>query len=280
MDKDLVSAASGEAAVTRELSRAAGAPTGAWQWLIGPRVVAAASILAVWWIGSVALPPDIVPSPPVVFVEMWKLLFSGDAWLHLQKTVWRIAMGFSLSAALGVVTGLLMGFGRRTSQFVEVWITFIITIPSLCWAIIALAWFGLRDTAAVFTIVAITFPLIAVNFWSGVRQIDVSLIEMARTFRADRWLTIRKVVIPQLVPYAIAATRYGLPMAWKMAIIAEMLGLSNGVGYMLMYWFHVLNMVQVFAWMLLFTAVMLLVEYLVVKPLERVSLRWRQEVAF
>ena len=69
-------------------------------------------------------------------------------------------------------------------------------------------------------------------------------------------------------------------MAWKMAIISEMLGLSNGVGYMLMYWFHVLNMVQVFAWMLLFTAVMLLVEYVVITPLERASLRWRAEVTF
>ena len=87
-------------------------------------------------------------------------------------------------------------------------------------------------------------------------------------------------VLPQLVPYAIAATRYGLPLAWKMAIIAEMLGLSNGVGYMLIYWFHVLNMVQVFAWMLLFTSVMLTVEYLVIKPLERASLRWTAEVSF
>ena len=131
-----------------------------------------------------------------------------------------------------------------------------------------------------FTIVAITCPLIAVNFWSGVRHVDMSLVEMARAFHARRGLIIRRVVVPQLVPYAIAATRYGLPMAWKMAIIAEMLGLSNGVGYMLIYWFHVLNMVQVFAWMLLFTAVMLTVEYLAIKPLERASLRWAAEVTF
>ncbi|MGE0801948.1 MAG: ABC transporter permease [Lautropia sp.] len=259
-------------------TRASGGRGVLWRWLISPRMLASASILGVWWFGSAVLPPDIVPPPPEVFTEMAQLLFSGDAWFHLGATIRRIAIGFSISVLLGFVMGLLMGFGRKTAQYVEVWITFIITIPSLCWAIIALAWFGLRDTAAVFTIVAITFPLIAVNFWSGVRQVDASLVEMARIFRADRWLIIRRVVAPQLTPYAIAATRYGLPMAWKMAIIAEMLGLSNGVGYMLMYWFHVLNMVQVFAWMLLFTAVMLAVEYAVVRPLERLSMRWRQEI--
>lgn len=277
MADDLITATRAQAGVVGAMP----APVRRAVWrVVGPKVVAALSIVAVWWVGSVALPPDIVPTPASVLVAMAALLGSGEALVHLQATLWRILLGFTVSAALGIAVGLLMGLGRKMSQFLEVWITFVITIPSLCWAIIALAWFGLRNTAAVFTIVAITFPLIAVNFWSGVRQIDMSLVEMARAFRARRGLIVRRVVVPQLVPYAIAATRYGLPMAWKMAIIAEMLGLSNGVGYMLMYWFHVLNMVQVFAWMLLFTSVMLVVEYVVIKPLERASLRWRAEVVF
>jgi NitT/TauT family transport system permease protein len=243
--------------------------------LLNPKALAAASILAVWSLGAVALPPDIVPAPTDVAVAMGKLVVTGDALFHLRQTVSRILLGFALSVVLALGVGLLMGLGRRVSQYVELWITVIITIPSLCWAIIALAWFGLRTSAAIFTIVAITFPPMAVNFWTGVKEVDVGLIEMARTFRARRALVIRRVVIPQLVPYAIAATRYGLPLAWKMAIITEMMGLSNGVGYQLVYWFHVLDMTQVFAWMLLFTAVMLVVEYVVIKPLERRCLGWK-----
>jgi NitT/TauT family transport system permease protein len=243
--------------------------------LLNPKALAAASILAVWWLGSVALPPDIVPAPGDVAVAMGKLVVTGDALFHLRQTVSRILLGFALSVALALGVGLLMGLGRRMSEYIELWMTVIITIPSLCWAIIALAWFGLRTSAAIFTIVAITFPPMAVNFWTGVKEVDVGLIEMARTFRARRALVIRRVVIPQLVPYAIAATRYGLPLAWKMAIITEMMGLSNGVGYQLVYWFHVLDMTQVFAWMLLFTAVMLVVEYVVINPLERRCLAWK-----
>jgi NitT/TauT family transport system permease protein len=243
--------------------------------LLNPKALAAASILAVWWVGSVALPADIVPAPKDVAIAMGKLVVAGDALFHLRQTVSRILLGFGVSVVLALGVGLLMGVGRRLSQYVELWITVIITIPSLCWAIIALAWFGLRTSAAIFTIVAITFPPMAVNFWTGVKEVDVGLIEMARTFRARRALIIRRVVIPQLVPYAIAATRYGLPLAWKMAIITEMMGLSDGVGYQLVYWFHVLDMTQVFAWMLLFTAVMLVVEYVVIKPLERRCLGWK-----
>jgi NitT/TauT family transport system permease protein len=279
MADDLIAATRVQAGITGDAMPTRVRST-VWRRVVGPKFVAAAGIVAVWWFGSVALPPDIVPAPASVLAAMAALLGSGDALVQLQATLWRILLGFTASAVLGITVGLLMGLGRGMAQYLEVWITFIITIPSLCWAIIALAWFGLHNTAAVFTIVAITFPLIAVNFWSGVRQVDMSLVEMARAFRARRSLIVRRVVVPQLVPYAIAATRYGLPMAWKMAIIAEMLGLSNGVGYMLMYWFHVLNMVQVFAWMLLFTSVMLLVEYIVIKPLERASLRWRAEVTF
>jgi NitT/TauT family transport system permease protein len=245
-----------------------------------PRFLAALSILALWCLGAAALPQDIVPSPVEVVKAMVNLIATGEAWFHLWRTLVRILVGFGVSAGIGIGIGLLMGLGRGLSEFLEVWLTVIITIPSLCWAIIALAWFGLRDSAAVFTIASITVPLIAVNFWSGVRQIDMSLIEMATVFQAPRTLIIKRVVLPQLVPHMIAAVRYGLPMAWKMAIIAEMLGLPDGVGYMLIYWFHLLNMVQVFAWMLLFTSVMLSVEYLVLKPFERRTSRWKPAVSY
>lgn len=256
------------------------APRGPWRRLLDPKLLAGLSILLLWWLASVGLPPDIVPAPPDVAVNIVKLLLTGDGLYHLRLTLWRILVGFVISAGLGIGIGLLMGMGRGIAKYLELWVTFIITIPSLCWAIIALAWFGLRNTAAVFTIVAITFPPMAVNIWSGVKDVDMSLVEMARVFQARRTLIIRRVIIPQLVPYAIAATRYGLPLAWKMAIIAEMLGLSNGVGYMLIYWFHVLDMTQVFSWMLLFTSVMLLMEYVVIKPLERTLLRWKADVSF
>lgn len=264
----------GQLASSRSLRRSV------WRRFLEPKLLAGFSILLVWWLASVGLPPDIVPAPSDVAVNIVKIVSTGDGLLHLRLTLWRIIVGFVISAVLGIGVGLLMGMGRGIAKYLELWVTFIITIPSLCWAIIALAWFGLRNTAAFFTIVAITFPPMAVNFWSGVKEVDMSLVEMARVFQARRTLIIRRVIIPQLVPYAIAATRFGLPLAWKMAIIAEMLGLSNGVGYMLIYWFHVLDMTQVFSWMLLFTSVMLVVEYVVIKPLERMLLRWKADVAF
>jgi len=93
-------------------------------------------------------------------------------------------------------------------------------------------------------------------------------------------MMIRDVVIPQLVPYLLAATRFGLSLAWKVTVIAELLGLSNGIGYMIHYSFGVFSMVDVFAWTIAFTLVMVAFEYGLLKPLETRVTSWRRAVAF
>lgn len=271
-----------EGAADRNLRIAAAAPSVRLlsSIFLNPRLLAAISILLLWWCGGAFLSETVIPSPSRVVATMAELVHSAETWFQLGQTLKRIIIGFILSALVGMSLGMLLGAGRWIRDFVDVWLTVVITIPSLCWAIISLAWFGLRDSASIFTIMSVTVPLIAVNFGSGVRQIDMSVVEMARVFQANRWLTVRRVVFPQLVPHALAAIRYGLPMSWKMAIIAEMLGLPDGVGFMLTYWFHLLNMTQVFAWTLLFTTIMLIVEYLALKPYERRLMRWKPMVEF
>ena len=94
---------------------------------------------------------------------------------------------------------------------------------------------------------------------------------MARAFRASRWQRISRVVLPQVLPYLMAATRFGLGVVWKVTVLVELLGRSDGIGYMLNYSFQMFNMVDVFAWTLSFTVFMLAIELGVLKPLERKS---------
>jgi NitT/TauT family transport system permease protein len=84
-------------------------------------------------------------------------------------------------------------------------------------------------------------------------------------------------VVPQLLPYIMAAARYGLGIIWKITVLVELLGLSSGVGYMLHYWFQLNNMAQVFAWTVFFTIVMLFLELGVLKRVERHLFAWRPE---
>jgi NitT/TauT family transport system permease protein len=139
-------------------------------------------------------------------------------------------------------------------------------------------WLGLNERATVLAITWTTFPSIAVNIWQGVKAIDQRLIDMARVFRASRWKRTARVVIPQVLPYIMAAARFGLGVVWKVTVLVELLGRSDGIGYMLNYSFQMFNMADVFAWTLFFTLVMLIIELLVLKPLEHRLFRWRPEI--
>jgi NitT/TauT family transport system permease protein len=101
---------------------------------------------------------------------------------------------------------------------------------------------------------------------------------MGKAFHLSRASILRKIVIPQLVPYILAALRYALGTAWKIATVVELIGLSSGVGYQLNYWFGLFNMTQVLAWTIAFTIVLLAIEFAILKPVEKWLTRWRPSV--
>ncbi|MBI2996962.1 MAG: ABC transporter permease subunit, partial [Deltaproteobacteria bacterium] len=157
----------------------------------------------------------------------------------------------------------------------ESWVMVGLTIPAVVYAIITLLWFGLNDFAAVIAIGITAFPAVAINMWQGAKDIDMQLVTMAKAFQVPRRDLICKVVLPQTVPYVLAAVRYALGISWKIATTVELIGMSSGVGYMLNYWFGLFSMTQVLAWALSFTIVLLGIEFLLINPFEKRITAWR-----
>jgi NitT/TauT family transport system permease protein len=149
-----------------------------------------------------------------------------------------------------------------------------LSIPSLAWAVIAVIWLGISDLAPIFTIVVVLTPIITSNVWEGAKAVDCGLLEMAAVYRAPPLLTVREIILPQLVPYLVSAARYGFSLAWKVVVIAEMLGVNNGVGFAINYAFNQFSMRGVLAWTAAFTALMAVIEYLIGLG-ENWLLRWR-----
>jgi NitT/TauT family transport system permease protein len=249
------------------------------RWPVLVYLVSLATMLVVWHAIAKFFPPTLLPGPFPVFVRVWEIVVSGKFTEHMFATVARVLAGFLSAFLVSIALGIAMGVNRTTERFFEPQIIVGLTVPSLAWSVIALMWFGISELAPVFTIFVVLQPLITVNIWQGAKALDHELIEMARAFRASRAMVIRDVVIPQLVPYLLAATRFGLSLAWKVTVIAELLGLSNGIGYMIHYSFGIFSMLDVFAWTIAFTLVMLALEYGLLKPLEARVTRWRRPVA-
>ncbi len=99
---------------------------------------------------------------------------------------------------------------------------------------------------------------------------------MAEVYRLGQAKTLRHVVLPQLFPFIVAAARSGLSLIWKIVLVVELLGRSNGVGFQLYTFFQLFDVASIFAYTLSFVAVVLAIELFALQPLERRVNRWRR----
>ncbi|MBF5057301.1 binding-protein-dependent transport system inner membrane protein [Alcanivorax sp. 521-1] len=236
-----------------------------------------AALLA--WLGlSFLFPETVLPGPWRTIQVLAENFANGDILSHLTATLGRVLGGLVLAMAIGIPVGVLMGVNRLAEKTLDVWVMVALTVPSLCYAIFAFIWIGLNETAAIVAIGLTSAPSIAINLWEGVKNIDTRLFQMARVFNASRWVIIRRVLFPQVLPYIMASLRFGLGIVWKITVLVELLGRPDGVGFELFYWYQLGNMQQVLAWTLLFTLVMLFIELVILQNLERRMFSWRPEV--
>lgn len=239
-----------------------------------------ATLLVLWWIGSLFLPADVLPGPVAVAEAFADNVRSGVLLIHFRDTMQRIVLGFLLALSGGILVGTAMGLSKKIEDFIDTWVMVALTIPSLCFLIVIYILMGLNEFSTVLAIAISGFSSITINVWQGVKNVDNKLLAMARVFNVDRPTRFRRVVIPQIMPYILAASRYGLGIVWKITVVAELLGRNSGIGFQLHYWFQLFNMPQVFAWTLFFTFVMLFVELAIFKQIERHVFHWRPATKF
>ena len=210
---------------------------------------------------------------------MAEIIRSGAFFEHLVDTLGRVAVGFALAYGVSVPLGIAMGWDHRFEYFFDIPVLIGISVPGLAVAIIAIIWFGLSEVAAYSSVFILATPLIVFNFWQGTKAIDTDLIRMAESFEVTRLMIIRHIVLPSLLPYLLAAARFGLAISWKIVVIVELLGLTSGVGFEINRQFQLYSITGVFAWTLSFTLVMMVIEFGLLKTIEKRVTRWRGDVA-
>lgn len=248
-----------------------------------PMVIKCCGLLALvilWWIGSLILPPSVLPGPGVVATELVNNYQEGVLLSNFIATMTRIVLGFILAMGAGIAFGTLMGLSRTAEEFFDLWIMVGITIPSLAILLILYILFGLNEFATVLAIGLSAFPAIAINVWQGVKSVDNKLLAMGRVYGVSKSRRFTQIVFPQIAPYLVASSRFGLGIIWKITVVAELIGRDSGIGFQLHYWFQLFNMPQVFAWTLFFTLIMLVIELGIFKPVERRLFRWRPATKF
>lgn len=234
-------------------------------------------LVLLWGIGAALLgDPMRAPGPQQVLPELWQGLTTGRMLPDLGATLGRVAASFALAMAAGTVLGLILGLMPRLDRWLDPWLTVWNNIPALVLIVLAYLWIGLNETAAITAVALNKVPLVAVILREGVRARDPALSEMARAFGMRPLARLRHILLPGLAPHLIAAARAGIALIWKIVLVVEFLGRSNGIGFRIHLDFQMFDISGVLAHALAFVAVMLAVEWLVLAPLARRATRWRE----
>lgn len=243
------------------------------------RLVSLAALVGLWQIGAWVSDPRRLPGPLAVFDAILTEARSGALFSNLAVTLARVVASFLLAMSLGAAIGYLMGRRRLIDRLLDPWLVALLNLPALVVIVLAYVWAGLTEAAAIGAVALNKLPNAIVVIREGARALDPQLEEMAQAFRFSRAARLRHVVLPQLAPYFAAATRSGLSLVWKVVLVVELLGRSNGVGFEINMAFQLFDMKLLLAYALPFIALMLGVETLLVQPLERYVARWRRGVA-
>ncbi|CAO3443132.1 ABC transporter, permease protein (cluster 10, nitrate/sulfonate/bicarbonate) [Azospirillum argentinense] len=238
-------------------------------------VLSLALLVGLWAVAADLAASRSLPGPAAVLSVLVREAADGALFHHLGITLARMAAAFVIAMSIGSALGILLGRSATADRLFGLWLTVFLNIPALVVIVLAYVWFGLTEAAAVGAVAVNKIPNVVVVLREGTRAIDEQYVEMARTFRMARSDVLRHVLLPQLTPYFAAAARSGLALIWKIVLVVELLGRSDGVGFQIHLYFQMFDVAGILAYTVAFVAVVQLLELCVLQPVEQRLTRWR-----
>ena len=208
-------------------------------------VVLPVLILGFWTLSSVRniFGPGLLPTPleTAATYHDWMFgeprgavdPFNGTWAQNVEASTIRVAIGVLCAGVIGIVLGILIGRSRSIELLIDPTIQGFRPVPVTAWVPFTLIFFGINPVAAISLIfVAALFPIL-VNTTAGAQNVSVALLRAGKMLGASEFYLLRRVVLPSAMPGIFTGLRLGIGMAWVAVIVAEMIGVKSGLGYIL-----------------------------------------------
>lgn len=233
-------------------------------------------ILIIWQLAGVfgLVSKTVLPTPLDIFLTFQELIKTGELFGHLSISVFRAAAGFFIGGGLGIILGTIVGFSTRSEQYLDPSVQMLRTVPHLAVAPLFVLWFGFGETSKVLLIADGAFFPLYVNAFLGIRGVDSKLFDVARVLEFSKRKLITKLILPSALPNLLLGARLSLGVAWVSLVVAELMGSTEGIGYMIMDARQFSNTDIVFVGIIIFAFVGKFSDSLV-RLLEVKFLRWR-----
>jgi NitT/TauT family transport system permease protein len=253
-----------------------GIPTvrrGAW--------LAAASLSAVFGVWAVlaytgSVKPLFLPPPHKVFLSFGEMYREGVLFAYTWDSVYRVMVGWSLAAVVGVPLGLLIATSKRASHMVAPVMEFARYLPVVALVPLTLLYFGIGDAQKFAIIFLGTFFQLVLMVADSVATVPADLSRAAATLGANRMQTYRLVLFPGALPGIMDDLRITVGWAWTYLVVAELVAANSGLGYMILRAQRFLAIDRIFAGLIIIGVLGLLTDYLF-KLLARIITPWSEK---
>ncbi|XWN31785.1 MAG: ABC transporter permease [Devosia sp.] len=203
--------------------------------LVGPIVFL--SLIALWEVGSRTgfISNIALPAPSEALAAFGDLVETGMLWRHLEASLSRLVIGWTLGTVIGVLVGLAIALSSLARAGLSPLVSAIFPIPKIALLPLFIVWFGIGEGSKVATILFGTFFPTVIATYGGVDNVDRNLIRMGQSFGLS-WLSIvRKIILPGALPSILSGARISVSIAIVLLVAAEMIGAEYGLGaYILM----------------------------------------------
>ena len=240
-----------------------------------PTLAALAVILAAWTLLSRRYGAYVLPAPWSIVAGFAEIVRTGEIWQHTAASLSRIVVGFGFAVLVSLVMALGAFLSPPVRSVVHDVLAILNSTSVFVWIVISLIWFGLSNWAPIFTTFMITLPVVASNLVEGVASVDRRLLEMGDVYRLGGRQKFTAIVIPSTLPYLVAGMKVGFGLALKVSVVAEIFGVTSGIGYIMNYSREILATRMVFVWALVMILIMVATDKLLFDAMSRRLARWR-----
>jgi sulfonate transport system permease protein len=175
----------------------------------------------------------LAPPPSVIFATFVDLARSGDLQRNTLVTLARVAAGFSIGVAAATVLGAAAGYSPLVRRLLDPSLQALRAIPSIAWVPLFILWLGIFEASKVTLIAVGVFFPVYLGLMGAIQSVDRKLVEVGRTFRLSDLAMVRRILLPAVLPAYVLSLRSGLGLGWMFVVAAELMGASEGLGYLL-----------------------------------------------
>jgi sulfonate transport system permease protein len=175
----------------------------------------------------------LVPPPTKIFATIVELARSGELTHHIVATLSRVFAGFGLGVVAGTLLGAVSGYWGLARRLLDPTVQALRAIPSIAWVPLFILWLGIFETSKVALIAVGVFFPVYLGVMGAILTVDRKIVEVGRIFRLSGSAMIRRILLPAVLPAYVVSLRAGLGLGWMFVVAAELLGASEGLGYLL-----------------------------------------------